>query len=266
MTTIYPIIGSQTALPFYLTGIGISEPEFHVTRSEGLVSHQFLFTESGRGVLKLGECSYIQTEGSLFYLAPGVPHEYFPEADEWTTRWIVFRGEHLSELMRTMGFGEYAVGSCDERIKRIFSQLMAAANDNISGAERCSELVYEYILTARERLVKPHNEAPSGRVSGAVAYIEERFFEDITLERLANISGVSLQHFCRLFRAQTGMRPMEYLARVRVAQAKIMLRDTDEPVSAVGERCGYRDSSYFGAVFTKYEGISPSKYRETKKL
>ena len=38
--TVYPIIASQTSLPFYLTGIGISEPEYHVIRESGLISHQ----------------------------------------------------------------------------------------------------------------------------------------------------------------------------------------------------------------------------------
>lgn len=46
---IYPVIGRQTSLPFYLTGIGISDPEYHVTRDKGLVSHQLLFYLRGRG-------------------------------------------------------------------------------------------------------------------------------------------------------------------------------------------------------------------------
>lgn len=44
---VYPVIGRQDRLPFYLTGIGISDPEYRVAREKGLVSHQFLFTSSG---------------------------------------------------------------------------------------------------------------------------------------------------------------------------------------------------------------------------
>lgn len=47
---IYPVISTQVRLPFYLTGIGISDPEYHVCRSTGLASHQFLFTSEGSGV------------------------------------------------------------------------------------------------------------------------------------------------------------------------------------------------------------------------
>ena len=51
MEWIYPILGKQKCLPFYLSGIGIAEPEYHVKREDGLVSHQFLYTRSGRGNL-----------------------------------------------------------------------------------------------------------------------------------------------------------------------------------------------------------------------
>lgn len=41
---IYPVISTQVRLPFYLTGIGVSDPEYHLCRSTGLASHQFFFT------------------------------------------------------------------------------------------------------------------------------------------------------------------------------------------------------------------------------
>ena len=54
MEWIYPILGKQKCLPFYLSGIGIAEPEYHVIREEGLVSHQLHYTQSGRGNLVVG--------------------------------------------------------------------------------------------------------------------------------------------------------------------------------------------------------------------
>jgi AraC-like DNA-binding protein len=260
---IYPIIGNSRTLPFYLTGVGKNSPEYNVKRENGLVSHQFLFTSGGKGILTVGGRSYIQTEGSLFYLSPSVPHEYRPEKDEWETCWAVFRGEHLSELMRIMGFGDFAVknGAVNDRIVRIFEQLYAAAGDSVYGAQRCSLLVYEYILAVSEQLLSGHENTVSEQLSGAVSYIDKHLSDDITLECLAEISGVSLQHFCRLFKAALGMRPMEYIARKRVAKAKLMLCNSGEPIAEIGEKCGYRDPAYFGLVFRKYEGISPSEYR-----
>ena len=95
---VYPVIGRQDRLPFYLTGIGISDPEYRVAREKGLVSHQFLFTSSGAGVLTVDGKKYILRAGSVFYIAPAKPHEYHPLAGEWVTNWLVFRGEHAGEL------------------------------------------------------------------------------------------------------------------------------------------------------------------------
>ena len=105
---VYPVIGRQDRLPFYLTGIGISDPEYRVAREKGLVSHQFLFTSSGAGVLTVDDKKYILRAGSVFYIAPAKPHEYHPLAGEWVTNWLVFRGQHAGELMAAMGFQGFA--------------------------------------------------------------------------------------------------------------------------------------------------------------
>ena len=264
INAVYPIIGNESALPFYLTGAGICEPEYDVLRTGGLVSHQFLFTKSGRGVLEVGGESFPQREGSMFYLAPGVAHRYFPEDGEWTTCWVVFRGAGLNDAMRAMGFGDFAVrdNAADENIRSLFARIHAAAKDPVGG-EKCSMLVYEMVLAARRTLVfgKDAAAAPLDRVLGL---IEERFSDDLTLRQLSFEAGVSLQHFCRIFRAGTGMRPMEYIARKRIAHAKLLLWNTSDSIADVGARCGYPDPTYFGTVFRKYEGISPGEYRRNK--
>ena len=107
---------------------------------------------------------------------------------------------------------------------------------------------------------------PGGQSDRAVEFIERHFSEDITLDQLAGMTGVSLQHFCRIFRGQTGMRPMEYLARKRISEAKRLLSSTGRSVAEIAELTGYRDPTYFGSVFRRYEGTTPTEYRKTRML
>ena len=65
---------------------------------------------------------------------------------------------------------------------------------------------------------------------------------------------------------ETGMRPMEYLARKRLSVAKVLLFSTDNSITSIGKEVGYEDPTYFGIVFKKLEGISPSEYRKLKKM
>lgn len=155
MEWIYPILGKQKCLPFYLSGVGVAEPEYHVRREEGLVSHQLLYTKSGKGHLLVGGGSYELEPGSLFYLGPGIPHEYYPLKDgEWTTCWVVFRGEYLTALLKGLGFEGFVYDKniVNEKIENIFYQILKAAMDPIHGDERCSMLLYEYIMNIRQAL------------------------------------------------------------------------------------------------------------------
>ena len=168
-TSIYPVLAAQTRLPFYLSGAGISDPEYHVVRPDGLVSCQILFTRSGSGVLRIDGREIPQTPGSLFFLTPGVPHEYFPDGGGmWKTAWVVFRGEYLRELVAGMGFSAWkAVSGVDlSGCERIFSRIMSVAADPLSGGERCSVLVYEGAFPAVRGFPGGRTDRPGGTVHG----------------------------------------------------------------------------------------------------
>lgn len=264
-TNIYPVLAAQTKLPFYLSGVGISDPEYHIIRPEGLVSCQILYTRSGSGLLKVGGRELPQSPGSIFYLSSGVPHEYTPVGGRWETAWVVFRGRNMQETMAELGFGQWNEMSGAELsgCESIFSRILSAADDPVNGGERCSVLIYEYIMEVRALMLSGGTRR-GGITARAMEYMNENFSRDITLEELAASSGVSLQHFCRVFRAQTGMRPMEYLARRRVSEAKRLLCCTDISVSEIARLTGYSTPTYFGTVFRRYEGISPSDYRRAR--
>ncbi|MCI7767230.1 MAG: AraC family transcriptional regulator [Oscillospiraceae bacterium] len=265
---LYPVIGKQTELPFYLTGIGISDPEMHVVRNTGLSSHQFLLTESGSGVLYVDGREYPQEKGSLFYLAPGKPHEYHPAGNDWVTSWLVFRGVYSHALLKSIGFDGFAYKPSinSSRLEKIFQRIFSAAGDPVNGGENASVLVYEYILAAREAMLCSAAVSPEKNniAKEALMYIDKSFMQDIAIETLAGLSGVSVQHFCRVFKAETMMRPLEYIARRRISEAKSLLSDTSLEIGEIGRMVGYPDRNYFSIVFRRLEGVSPREYRRNK--
>ena len=265
---IYPVIVKQSELPFYLTGIGVSDPEIHVIRKLGLSSHQFLFTSSGAGVLNIGGKEYRQEKGSVFYLAPAIPHEYHPVNDEWVTNWIVFRGNYSAEIMETMGFNKFANSdSCNiSRCEKLFRRIYSAAEDPINGGENASLLIYEYILAMRDEILcGSYGTVGKGHiVDEALMYIDRNYMQDIALETLAGLSGITVQHFCRVFKSEMRMRPLEYIARRRISEAKALLSGTSFEIGEIGRMVGYPDRNYFSIVFRRMEGVSPREYRRAK--
>lgn len=185
---IYPVTGRQTSLPFYLTGIGISDPEYHVTRDKGLVSHQLLFTSGGEGRLIVGGEEFVQTKGSAFYLPPSVPHEYYPANGNWITNWIVFRGEFAGQMLANLGFDSFRFSPeiNTQKPAQLFERILVAAADPVNCGEKTSALVYEYILAMRTAMLFPDSRNNVGSITRqALLYIDSRYMEDITAETLA---------------------------------------------------------------------------------
>lgn len=65
-----------------------------------------------------------------------------------------------------------------------------------------------------------------------------------------------------LFKRQMGKTIGEYLTSVRMEQAKELLRDQQFKLYHVAEQVGYEDAGYFGKIFKKQTGLTPSEYRE----
>lgn len=264
----YPVIGRQECYPFYLSGIGVSSPEFHTVREKGLISHQILFTLEGTGKILIDGKEYISKKGGIFYVESGVPHEYYPIGEKWTTCWMVFRGDNLREIMHRMGFSRYLYGTTEnlQEVKNLFEKIEFAAEKRGGSDEYCSVLLYQYIMLMYKILIMDNKNYTETIVDNAVDYIENYYGEDISLQKLAELCGISMQHFCRVFHQKIGMRPLEYIARKRISQAKVELYGTDKKIAQIGEEVGYSDANYFGIVFKKYEGVSPREFRQGKNL
>ncbi|MFC3215716.1 helix-turn-helix domain-containing protein [Novosphingobium panipatense] len=72
---------------------------------------------------------------------------------------------------------------------------------------------------------------------------------------------MSIAHFSRQFKQATGLAPSQYFIRLRVSRARQLLRETDQPIIAVGLEVGYSSPSHFAQVFRKETGVSPRSYR-----
>lgn len=94
-----------------------------------------------------------------------------------------------------------------------------------------------------------------------VTYMRSHPAERISLETLGRLTGYAPLHIQRLFRADTGLTPHEYLGALRMAEARRMLAETDMPISRLCAECGFASASYFHTLFQRTNGISPGEYR-----
>jgi AraC family L-rhamnose operon transcriptional activator RhaR/AraC family L-rhamnose operon regulatory protein RhaS len=94
-----------------------------------------------------------------------------------------------------------------------------------------------------------------------INYIENNFKEEISLKVLAEKAGLSMRHFNRIFKEHYNTSPINYLIRVRIQHACIVLKKNNYKISEIAYECGFLDSNYFTRQFKKVMGISPKEYR-----
>lgn len=100
-----------------------------------------------------------------------------------------------------------------------------------------------------------------GILQRAIEYIDSHYIDEISSEHLAELAGVSVPHFNRLFRRILKLSPMEYVLSLRVQEAQRLLSTTRIPMSEIAATVGFYDQSHFTKRFRKVTGVTPLEYR-----
>lgn len=105
------------------------------------------------------------------------------------------------------------------------------------------------------------NVASRKTISDIVGYINNNYFENITLQSISSKFYISPYYFSRSFKRITGLGFNEYLNNVRIKEAKKMLSSSKLSITDISSAVGYQSPTNFGRVFMKITGISPTQYR-----
>jgi AraC-like DNA-binding protein len=101
------------------------------------------------------------------------------------------------------------------------------------------------------------------QVRRVTAYMRDRLGDEIGLQELAGVVGLSRWHFCTAFRQATGYSPHRWLARVRMERARELLSHSALGVTDIALAVGYDTASAFASAFRRHVGLSPSQYRRS---
>jgi AraC family transcriptional regulator len=99
------------------------------------------------------------------------------------------------------------------------------------------------------------------RVRRLLDYIESHLGGDLTLKQMADELELSPFYLARVFRAEIGSSPHQYVLDRRIARAKSMLRDTQLPIADIALAAGFSSQSHLSNRFRRIVGVSPAAYR-----
>lgn len=264
---VFPIIGDEKELPFYIVGIGIECWQFPISRPDGYEFPQLFVTMEGEGEMTVNGDTVRLLPHTVFYIPRDLPHEYHSISESWIMNWVCFSGFGSESLLEKWGLNKFGIyPSVDtERMHKIMSNAYyTIKSDRIYGNHYASAKLYDLLIEYRKIADNRQSELSSSNTAAladVLEYVENNYANPIKLGELAEIAGITEQHLCRLFKRNFHLRPMEYLAKVRIQHAKEMLVYSEKTIAEVAEASGFPDSSYFSSIFKRYEGITPGEYR-----
>lgn len=216
--------------------------------------HQVVVPVQGAIAISLNEFYQTVTTGHCVAIARGVRHSFTANS---SARFLV---ADLSEMSDLGPFLEHPFTPISHAFRSFcyFSELQLKTKAD-SELERCMIDVFKHLLLAQN--FQPQVDR---RITTALTQIESDISSFHTLQSLAKVSSLSVSQFKVLFTKHTGMSLGKYLLVARMERARILLINTDTPMSSIAEQSGYSDLSAFSRRFRSYFGVSPSRFRNTR--
>jgi len=211
----------------------------------------------------IGEGNEVVVAPALVLWQPLAPHRYGDPNAPWCHSWMHLTGAAVERLVRLAGLPVDApvTGIDVDVVDRCIGDL----HREIDG-ERPDPVIAECLLrillhqTAR-RIRGGAAAAPAPGLIAARRRLEERFAAPFHLADVARLAGLSPNHFCTAFHRAFGLSPHDFVLRVRLEHARVLLRDRNRSVAEVAAAVGYADPASFARLVRRRFGHGPSALR-----
>ncbi len=139
------------------------------------------------------------------------------------------------------------------------------------GSEQLINLYLETLLIDMVRNASPESERPkpsssiktrsdNDLVSRIIRYMEEHLSDNLSFSTICQYSAQSATNLKTIFKSVTGLGVMEYYRKLKIDQAKILLRESNGNITQIADDLGYTSVQYFSRHFKQATGMTPREY------
>ena len=126
---------------------------------------------------------------------------------------------------------------------------------------RLEQTQKEYLCEADKQALPVDVKHESKKIDEILVYLEQHYTRPLSLAELASASGFSASYLSRFFRKKTGVCLFEYINKLRIKQACLLLKKTNKRIIEIAYDVGYNNISFFNRYFKKILRLSPQAYR-----
>ncbi len=226
--------------------------------------------------------------GQLVIVGPYVPHDWISDLSpgevieardvvlHFHEDWVLQCAEVIPELHDLHGLLARAARGIEfsgETAEKGAHELLRIGDT--AGTQRVQHLFSLFALltnapTEDQRFMDgwaPPDDSPDALevVNRAIDYIFANVAGTVRLEAAAELAGMSPSAFSRFFKSASGHTFSDMVTRLRLAEARRLLRTTDRPIASVAQDVGYANLSNFNRQFRAHHGMPPREFRRSKR-
>ncbi|MCW1923918.1 AraC family transcriptional regulator [Luteolibacter arcticus] len=239
-------------------------------RPQGADEHILIYCHAGGGWFEIDGQRREVSAGQALLVPSGKPHRYgADEAQPWSIYWAHFSGQaaavYASHFI-PQGYVVPVLPTAGKQVERLFKECFHALGDGhtLAGLLQVAHIFRHLLGVLLFENVSFHAEAtamPMRDFTGNIQFMRDNISRSLSLQELAQQAGLSPSRYSALFKARTGVSPVEHHIALRIQAACRLLITTNWSVKEVSYAIGHEDPFYFSRLFVKIMGVSPSAYR-----
>lgn len=228
-------------------------------------------------LLYLNNCRAVYTlkDGSLIE-APKGSIVYSPIGTEYSVRFLDIENAEFNTIgIRFLlfdGAGEpfvisdkiEVITADNANYKSLFLKMVNYSETNVVCMGKVKSVMYD-LLFKLSSYYRTDYTKKFAVISKGITYLEQEDDQSLSITEVAKMCNVSEAYFRRLFKAYSGMSPVEYRTVAKICRAKQYLESEEWSVSEISEMLKFADTSYFVKQFKKATGKTPHEYRKQTK-
>ncbi|MEZ0119169.1 UNVERIFIED_ORG: AraC-like DNA-binding protein [Heyndrickxia coagulans] len=245
--------------------------------------YEIIFVHEGTGTFFIHNTFYEMSKGDVFLVPKDIIHHTIPNYDSPPTNSVIFFApdiihgfsyetgySNLDIFQAAKNQNEYKISLSTEQqsmINMLLSKIFYENEQKLTGYKSAIVSCLNFILLSLYRIMRELHSIPIGSFSGpkwiqdTLEYIDTHLNSDLSLNALAARAFISPEHFSRVFKQMTGRTLTEYVNMKKIILAKELLVNSDDPISFISDKTGFRSLPHFYRMFKKHVGMTPSSYR-----
>lgn len=175
--------------------------------------------------------------------------------EQWWNEWKLMRSQWIKEWLGGSEPSAAVLSLIEEPLSVPIDEL-----GHFRLADWYSALVGQAVEFAR--LMSDLQHKDRSVIAEIARYLQQHYAEDITLQDITDRFFLSREYISRKFKQEMNENLSEYIGRIRIEKAKLLLANPYLKITQIAQMVGYQDEKYFSKVFKKLTGASPNEYKK----